>query len=172
MQFSRTHPDASVRLPHPLICRFQRIRRENAIQSGWGVGIEMIQDPPDTFRRREILIHQQASLLGKIELGPLLSDVRFDAVFFSTRPTVSGEILSIWRHSTKRSANRFKVHRWQPVGGVLALNQSGRDRQQSAGSVSLRVPEAHRGPLCILPGSPSPAGSRVSILSIVTGIHP
>ena len=34
------------------------------------------------------------------------------------------------------------------------------------------VPEAHRGPLCVLPGSPSLAGSRVSILSIVTGLHP
>jgi len=35
----------------------------------------MIQDPADTFGRREILIHQQAPLLGKIGLGPLLSDV-------------------------------------------------------------------------------------------------
>src|SRR5512147_59557 len=53
---------------------------------------------------------------------PFLALPRLEVVFLSTRPTVFGEIISIWRNSTKRSAKSFIVHRCRPVGGVLQAN--------------------------------------------------
>lgn len=56
------------------------------------------------------------------ENTPFLALPRFEVVFFSTRPTVLGEIVSIWRNSTKRSAKSFIVQRGRPAGGVLQTN--------------------------------------------------
>jgi len=45
------------------------LRIEGLVKRTQMMGVEAIADPPDTFGRREILIHQQAPLLGKIGLG-------------------------------------------------------------------------------------------------------
>jgi len=39
------------------------------------MGIEVIHDQPDAFGRREVVIHQQAHLLGKVLFGSLVGDV-------------------------------------------------------------------------------------------------
>ena len=50
---------------------------------------------------------------------PFLTLPRVKVVFLRPRPPVAGEIRSICRSSTKRSARSFKVHRGRPVGGVV-----------------------------------------------------
>jgi len=50
-------------------------RRQNAVQGGRGMGIEVIQDQANPFGGWEVLIHQQAYLLSKIWFRPLWSDI-------------------------------------------------------------------------------------------------
>ena len=45
------------------------------VQRGGGMGIEVVDDQSDAFRRGEILIHQPPHLLDKVAFGPLVSDV-------------------------------------------------------------------------------------------------
>ena len=51
------------------------VRGKDAVQGGRGMGIEVVDDQPDPFRRGEVLIHQQPHLLGEVAFGPLLGDV-------------------------------------------------------------------------------------------------
>ncbi len=80
--------------------------REDAIQSGRGVGIEIIQDPADAFGRRELLIHQQTQLLGKIGFGPLRSDVDVTPTpqGLNEQKQISGTFAFIFRVITGRLA--------------------------------------------------------------------
>ena len=51
------------------------VGRKDAVQGRGGMGVEVVHDQPDPFRRGEVLIHQEPHLLGKVAFGPLVSDV-------------------------------------------------------------------------------------------------